>query len=82
MCERMRVESTKHYSRKSLTASERLTVKNKYGGNCANCDCQLEEDSWESDHIEALWQGGTDTMDNQEPLCLYCHSQKSEHERL
>ena len=82
MCERMRVDITKHYSRQLLTASERLTVKHKYGDNCTNCECQLEEGSWGSDHIVALWQGGEDTMDNQEPLCLSCHSQQSEHERL
>ena len=68
VCERLRVDITKHYSRKSLTAPERLTVKNKYGGNCASCECQLEEDSWESDRIVALWHGGKYTMENQEPL--------------
>ncbi len=36
--ERMRVEILRHYSRKPLTRSERLKVKNKYGGTCANCE--------------------------------------------
>jgi len=82
LCERMRVEIMKHYSRKPLTRSERLKVKNKYGGTCANCECELEDGQWESDHIVGLWQGGKDTVENQEPLCLPCHSEKSEHQRL
>ena len=69
-------------SRKPLTRSERLKVKNKYGGTCANCECELEDGQWESDHIVGLWQGGEDTVENQEPLCLSCHTEKSEHERL
>jgi len=82
VCERMRVEIMKHYSRKQLTTSERNQVKNKFGGNCANCQAELEDGQWESDHISPLWQGGEDTIKNQEPLCLPCHDDKSEHERL
>ena len=82
VCERMRVEIMKHYSRKQLTTSERNQVKNKCGGNCANCQTELEDGQWESDHIRPLWQGGEDTIKNQEPLCLPCHDAKSEHERL
>jgi hypothetical protein len=78
----MRVEIMRHYSRKPLTRSECLKVKNKYGGTCANCECELEDGQWESDHIVALWQGGEDTVENQEPLCLPCHSERSEQERL
>ena len=37
VCERLRVEIMKHCFRKPLTSSERLQVKNKFGGNCANC---------------------------------------------
>jgi len=82
VCERIRVEIIKHYSRQPLTRSERLRVKNKCGGSCANCGCELEDGKWESDHKVPLWQGGEDTIENQEPLCLPCHDEKSEHERL
>ena len=82
VCERIRVEITKHYSRQPLTRSERLRVKNKCGGSCANCGCELEDGKWESDHKAPLWQGGEDTIENQEPLCLPCHDDKSEHEKL
>ena len=77
LCERMRVEIMKHYSRKPLTRSERLQVMNKCGGSCANCECELQDGQWESDHIVGLWEGGEDTLENQEPLCLPCHSERS-----
>ena len=82
VCERMRVEIMKHYSRKPLTESERNEIKNKCGGFCANCQAELEDEKWEADHIIPLWQDGEDTIKNQEPLCLPCHDEKSENERL
>jgi hypothetical protein len=82
VCERMRVEIMKHYSRKPLSNVKRIGIESKFGGTCANCQSELEDGQWESDHISPLWQGGEDTVKNQEPLCFPCHDEKSEHERL
>ena len=52
----------KHCTRKTLTKTERDQVKNKYGGNCANCQAEFEDGQWESDHINPLWKGSEDTV--------------------
>lgn len=37
-----------------LTKAERLTIKQKFGGKCAYCGCDLPEKGWHVDHAEPV----------------------------
>jgi len=53
----------------------RAQVFERDQGRCAVCD--IYDAKWEADHIQALWQGGSDTLDNLQTLCRRHHLEKS-----
>ena len=77
----------------TLTKAQREQLKNKFGGHCAYCGCDLG-DKWHADHIEAVKRdiihvgGGKlvsgemtrphlDTIENMNPACVPCNLNKS-----
>ena len=76
-----------------LTKAQREQLKNKFGGHCAYCGCDLG-DKWHADHIEAVKRdiihvgGGKlvsgemtrphlDTIENMNTACVSCNLNKS-----
>lgn len=45
-------------------------------GKCNLCPRKLR-DSFRIDHIIPLWNGGTDTLENKQVLCIDCHDGKT-----
>ncbi|WP_375214282.1 HNH endonuclease signature motif containing protein [Aquabacterium sp.] len=75
----------------ALTKKQRATLREKFGGRCAYCGCELGE-KWHADHIEHIgrtdWfarNGGKpqghdyperDTLENMNPACPPCNIDK------
>ncbi len=68
-----------------LTKTQRSALKQKYGGKCAYCGCELG-DRWHADHIEPIvrdWINGgclrpeNNHIDNFNPSCASCNIVKS-----
>lgn len=67
-----------------LTKQQRAQLRQKYGGRCAYCGCELP-DRWCADHIEPIrrdWINGgcehpeRDTYENLAPSCPSCNTIK------
>jgi hypothetical protein len=78
-CEELRLFLAKQ-RRRTWSVEERARVREAAGGDCAICGAALE--AFEVDHIKPLSKGGADEPKNLQALCLTCHRQKSEHERV
>ena len=65
--------------REPRTKDELDKILTKYEYRCANCDEKLTE--YDLDHIKPLCDGGSDDVDNMQPLCLPCHAEKCSNER-
>lgn len=63
--------------RRRLTKAERQEVYDKYDGHCAYCGCELELKDMQVDHLEPLFGGGMDAVDNYMPACRMCNHYKS-----
>ena len=69
-----------------LNKKQREKLKQKYGGNCAYCGCELG-DKWHADHLAPIYRGyeddceishrGEDEIDNLMPACVSCNLSKS-----
>lgn len=57
----------------SHTLKEWNDLKEKHGYKCASCG---EKKSLTKDHIKPLSKGGTDYIENIQPLCRNCNSKK------
>lgn len=80
----------------ALTKKQRAELREKFGGRCAYCGCQLGE-KWHADHIEPIVRNDwlkiprgpdwpeRDTIENMNPACPPCnidkHSLSLEHWR-
>ena len=69
----------KKQKREYLDDSGRKKLVESFGGKCASC--KLESEVFEIDHITPLCCGGSNELDNLQPLCPDCHQQKTEDER-
>jgi hypothetical protein len=65
--------------REPRTKDEVDKILTKYDHRCAQCDDKLA--TYDLDHIQPLCDGGSDEMDNMQPLCLPCHAEKCSSER-
>lgn len=56
-----------------------VAAANKW--RCASCDVLLSA-FMEIDHIIPLYKGGSDTLDNAQPLCRECHGRKTAEDHI
>ena len=56
-------------------AALRKRVRERSEGHCAKCGAY--DARGESDHIVALWCGGSDALENLQWLCRHCHLHKT-----
>lgn len=61
----------------SHTFGEWETVKAQYNWSCKNCDKMEPEITLTQDHIIPLSKGGSNNIENIQPLCKKCNSIKS-----
>lgn len=73
---RMKYKLRKRNAVGSHTLSEWQEVKKLYGYMCACCKKQEPEVKITQDHIIPLSKGGTNTINNIQPLCVSCNSIK------
>lgn len=60
----------------TLTAQEWLDLKARYDFRCLCCGKQEPETKLTLDHVIPISQGGTNTVDNVQPLCPSCNFKK------
>lgn len=58
------------------TPQEWLELKAKYDFKCLKCGRKEPEIELTEDHILPLSAGGTDVIDNIQPLCRFCNTSK------
>lgn len=63
------------HPRKYLTPKLKAQLALKQNGLCALCGCKPRAFEW--DHIQELWAGGTNAIENWQGLCRKCHTDKS-----
>lgn len=61
-------------------AAKRSTILRKRvferdGGVCVRC--KVYDAKWQHDHIQELWEGGKDTLENSQTLCRRHHLEKT-----
>jgi len=59
-----------------FTAKEWLAIKAKYGFKCLKCGKSENEVKLTPDHVVPLALGGSNTIDNIQPLCWGCNAGK------
>ena len=69
----------KKQNREYLDEKSRMSLIETFGKKCASCN--LESEVFEIDHITPLCAGGSNEVDNLQPLCPDCHHKKTEEER-
>lgn len=78
--------------KKSLSSIDRRTrsykgIRNRFrilerdNFKCRKCNWFFPESKLEVDHIIPLSQGGPDTDENKQTLCVNCHAEKTRHEQ-
>jgi hypothetical protein len=67
--------------KRNVTNAMKKVVGAKYKWKCAGCSETLDE-GYQVDHIKPLYQGGSNDIDNLQPLCGNCHNRKTINERL
>ena len=63
------------HQRKNLSDSEKAELILSFESKCAGCGMKAE--SFQIDHIKPLASGGSNEMDNLQPLCKDCHKEKT-----
>ena len=73
------IKKSKQTKRVYLTDKEKVTFFRKYENKCAVCEIVCKE--LEIDHITPLACGGSNELDNLQPLCPDCHKLKTTEEK-
>ena len=63
--------------RKTLSKDMRARVYAMYGGHCAYCGKEIDITEMQVDHVQAVYLGGKDEMENYRPACRQCNFYKS-----
>lgn len=71
----------------ALTKKQRAELREKFGGKCAYCGCELPEKGWHADHAEAVFRNISkgyamdrpelDCVENMMPACQPCNLYKA-----
>jgi len=72
------LENKTKTKRIQFTDEEETEIINLYNDKCALCNEKYNK--YEIDHINSLASGGTNEIDNLQPLCIECHKQKTKEE--
>lgn len=72
-----RRRALKYASKTTHTEEEWQDLKTFYNFNCLCCGKQEPEIKLTRDHVLPLTQGGSDSIDNVQPLCARCNSKKN-----
>jgi len=71
-----RRRALKRYAEGGHTLGEWETLKAQYDWRCPSCHKQEPEISLTEDHIVPLFIGGSDNIENIQPLCRSCNCKK------
>jgi 5-methylcytosine-specific restriction endonuclease McrA len=77
---RFDLKGKKKHMRVATTKEQRLAIRLEQGTRCATCNCHMDLETFEIDHILSLSQGGDNSRANLQALCKKCHKTKSNKE--
>ena len=72
-----RRRALKYASKSTHTEEEWQELKAFYSFKCLRCGAQEPDIKLTRDHVVPLTQGGSDSIDNVQPLCARCNSKKN-----
>ena len=67
--------------KRSVSESKKKFIASNQKWKCAHCQ-QLLDNTYEVDHIVALYKGGSNELNNLEALCRNCHGKKTFMEKM
>lgn len=67
--------------KRSLTEAQKRRVAASYGWRCAVCN-ETVAAVYAIDHVIPLWDGGEDTVEACQLLCVACHAHKTQREAI
>tara|TARA_B100001057_G_C22443882_1_gene792283 strand:- start:21 stop:356 length:336 start_codon:yes stop_codon:yes gene_type:complete len=67
--------------KRKVSESKKKYIASNQKWRCAHCT-NLLDNTYEVDHIIALYRGGTNELDNLEALCRNCHGKKTFKEKM
>jgi len=67
-------------TRKKISLKERKLIRKQQAKHCNKCPRFLDLREFHIDHVIPLADGGSDTLDNKQALCITCHLKKTKKE--
>ena len=67
--------------KRNVSESKKKYIASNQRWKCAHCQ-NLLDNTYEVDHIIALYRGGTNELNNLEALCRNCHGKKTFKEKM
>ena len=67
--------------KRNVSESKKKFIASNQKWKCAHCQ-NLLDNTYEVDHITALYKGGTNELNNLEALCRNCHGKKTFMEKM
>ena len=67
--------------KRNVSESKKKFIASNQKWRCAHCQ-NLLDNTYEVDHIVALYRGGTNDLNNLEALCRNCHGKKTFREKM